>query len=322
MPRILIIGAGGFLGSRLVTRLTGDTTFRTIGVGRSKRPESHHGDWVQVDVIDLPMLQSIINKDDIIINCSGIVSYNPADDEEMLKVNEDGTNNLVIASLDAKVAHFIHISSIAVFGQRVPGEVISEKNMWIKSPDNSQYAISKFKSEQQVWRGIQEGLKATLLNPSFILGGFQNFRSSAKIIKTIHHNNRYHPRGSNGFVDVDDVVNAVLAVIEGQYSGERFIINGQNLSYADLYRMASASLNIPFDSKPLPTYLERYLPILDAIRSLVTGKKREIFRDTVKASRRQRSFNNSKSTNVLGLSYRPIETTIKNTVDAYLKTLS
>lgn len=320
MPRILVIGAGGFLGENIVDRLgSSDERHEIVGLGRSKPPSSFPGKWIQADVTDLPLLESIFEEGDIVINCSGIVSYHPRDDQKMLKINEEGTANIVVACQNKKVSHLIHMSSIAVFGQRIPGETMSEKSIWVKSPDNTQYAISKFKSEQQVWRGIHDGLKATILNPAFILGRFNTIKSTAGIIQLIHKNNIYHPRGTNGFVDIDDVSSAVLKTLNGDFAGQRFILCGSNQTYENLYRQVCLALQIPFRAKPLPKFLEPYLPFLDGIRALVTGKKRQIFADTVKASRLTRVFDNSKSKEVLGISYTPFETTIQQSVASYLK---
>lgn len=320
MPRILVIGAGGFLGENIVDRLSSsDEHHQIVGLGRSKQPTSFAGKWIQADVTDLPLLESIFEEGDIVINCSGIVSYHPRDDQKMLKINEDGTANIVVACQNKNVSHLVHMSSIAVLGQRVPGETMSEKSIWVKSPDNTQYAISKFKSEQQVWRGIHDGLKATILNPAFILGKFNSIKSTAGIIPLIHKNNIFHPRGANGFVDIDDVSSAVLKVLNGDFAGERFILCGSNQTYENLYRQVCLSLQIPFKSKPLPKFIEPYLPFLDGIRAMVTGNKRQIFSDTVKASRLTRVFDNRKSKEVLGMEYTPFETTIQQSVASYLK---
>ena len=53
------------------------------------------------------------------------------------------------------------------------------------NPHNSNYAISKYLSEQEVWRGIQEGLPAVIINPSVILGPGDWRKGSSKIFQKV-----------------------------------------------------------------------------------------------------------------------------------------
>jgi len=76
----------------------------------------------------------------------------------------------VKASIDAKISKLCFVSSIAACGQPERGEVIDEETQWKECESRSAYSRSKFYSEAEVWKGIQAGLNAVIVNPGVILG--------------------------------------------------------------------------------------------------------------------------------------------------------
>ena len=323
MARIVITGAGGLLGSSLISELAKHDEFEILGLVRSgvSIPKSFPQNvlYQEADVLDFLGLEAIFNADDIVIHCAAIVSYDVKEVSKMLKVNELGTANVVSAAMNKNIKKLIHISSVATLTQKKNGEIITEHNIWSDHPEASQYAISKFKAEQEVWRGIYEGLNATILNPSFILGADDFNKSSLKIINTVANNNLFYPRGSNGFVDIVDVTNAIIETVRNDYFGERFVISGANLSYKSLYQMFMKGLGRKFNSMPLPSFTDRFIVFADFLKSLIPGQKRVIWRDTVNATKQERTFDNTKSIQVLGMKYKPIEETITSMSIKYLQ---
>lgn len=322
MGRFVVTGAGGLLGGRLLSVLTKEGNRKVIGLVRNQKPHIESNDsleFIEVDVLDLVALEQAFEEGDTVIHCAAIVTYDSQHYDKMLKVNELGTANVVAAAMNNNVKKLIHISSVATLSQKNPGDMIDETNIWIDQPTASQYAISKFKAEQEVWRGFYEGLNATILNPSFILGCDDFSKSSLRIMNTVAYNNTFYPRGSNGFVDINDVTDAVLKVIEKDYCGQRFIISGANLSYENLYKLFIGGLGKKFKSRPLPRWTDNIIVFADFFRAMLPGKSRAIWKDTVNATKQQRVFDNKKSVEVLGMKYKPIEQTISEMAQEFLK---
>ena len=82
----------------------------------------------------------------------------------MHRINVKGTSNIINACLENNIKKLGFVSSVAAIGRKGNG-IYSESNNWVESGDNSYYAISKYKAENEVWRGIQEGLNAVITNP-------------------------------------------------------------------------------------------------------------------------------------------------------------
>ena len=87
----------------------------------------------------------------------------------MRKINIGGTTNIVNACLEHKVKKLAFISSVASIGRDGKSKY-SEKNKWNAGKENSFYALTKYKAENEVWRGIEEGLSAVITNPGIIIG--------------------------------------------------------------------------------------------------------------------------------------------------------
>ena len=90
-----------------------------------------------------------------------------------------------------------------------------KKRKWEESNTNTHYAISKYRGELEVWRGISEGLNAVILNPSTILGFGDWNDGSCALFKTVYNEFGWYSPGINGFVDVEDVAK-VICIDDGK----------------------------------------------------------------------------------------------------------
>jgi dihydroflavonol-4-reductase len=126
--------------------------------------------WVEGDIEDMASLEDAMEGADKVYHCAAIVSFLPQDRSAMLRVNVEGTANVVNACLQKQVSKLCHVSSIASLGRNSTSDLVNEETHWKTSPQNSWYAISKYGAEREVWRGAEEGLKVVVVNPSVILG--------------------------------------------------------------------------------------------------------------------------------------------------------
>jgi len=113
---------------------------------------------------------------DEVYHCAALISFDPKDEEQLRKNNIEGTANIVNFCLTYKVKKLCYVSSIAALGNLKENEtVLTEQSEWNPESNHSDYAISKYGAEMEIWRGQQEGLKVVLVNPGVILGfGFLN----------------------------------------------------------------------------------------------------------------------------------------------------
>jgi nucleoside-diphosphate-sugar epimerase len=141
--------------------------------------------WVEGDILDVALLERYLAGVEQVYHCAALVSYQPRDEEKLLRINQEGTANLVNAALAAGVKRLCHISSVAAMGRKTGKRLTDEKTAWERKANKSNYSLSKFLSEQEVWRGMAEGLPAVIVNPSIILGPSKAKQSSGMLVNIL-----------------------------------------------------------------------------------------------------------------------------------------
>jgi len=238
--KIFITGGTGFLGAYIIKEL--------VEKGYSVRA-LHRGqhlpffiasdiidkvEWVTGNVLDPSSLGDAMGSIDVVIHAAAKVSFNGREKKELFKTNIDGTANMVNIALENNVKRFVYISSVAAIGRNNNGELVSEQTKWEEGKLNTFYAVSKYHAEMEVWRGMGEGLDVVVLNPGTIIGYGDWNTSSCAIFKNTYKEFPWYTTGINGFVSVGDVARATVLLMESNFSGERFIVNGDNWSFHQL----------------------------------------------------------------------------------------
>ncbi|MDC1533955.1 NAD-dependent epimerase/dehydratase family protein [Polaribacter sp.] len=253
---ILVTGGTGLVGAHLLYHLAKTapeiraiyrTEEKIIGV---KKIFSTYTDdpslfakitWLKADITDVPAMIPAFVGVEKVYHCAAFISFNSKDYIKMRKVNIHGTAIIVNLSIDAKIKKLCFVSSIACIGNSIQGNPITEENEWNKELDNSGYAITKFGAETEVWRASQEGVEVVVVNPGVILGsGFWD-TGSGKIFSSVSKGLRYYTEGVTGFVGVNDVVKAMILLMDSEVKNERFILVSQNKSFKEiLFSIADA----------------------------------------------------------------------------------
>lgn len=293
--------------------------------GKDDPPSDQTGadlvEWVEGDVLDLPSLEEAIHGIDWVIHGAGIISFDRRDAQLMRQVNVEGTANVVNLCLDYGVEKLLHVSSVAALGRSKPGQTISETSKWERSPYNTRYGISKFLGEQEVWRGIEEGLSAVIVNPSIILGPGRWDQGPARFFPMLHGGFPFYPLGATALVDARDVASMILALLESDIKGERFIATAGHLTYKSLFELITTHLNLPAPRYALHPFLQ-YLGLwASQLKSLWSKERGLVTRETIRQSALEFYYDHSKSQKRLGFEYTPIEQTIAYTAERYLTSL-
>ncbi len=267
-------------------------------------------DWFPADILDHPALSEALEGISRVYHCVAIVSFDPSERNKVIKDNIESTANIVNLCLDNNLEKLCHVSSVSAIGNRYDGEPASEEDFWKPSKRRHAYSISKFHSEMEVWRGIEEGLNAVIVNPSVILGPGNWKRGSAAFFTRIQKGLKYYTGGMTGFVDVRDVCRCMIGLMESDISGERFIINSENIYYRDLFNMIADALEKPRPSKYASRQLVEAGWRLEWLRSRLTFSKPLLTRETARSGRSISRFSNEKIRKALGCGFFPVRETI------------
>ena len=255
---VLVTGGTGLVGAHLLLHLAeSETTVRAIyrepkSIEKTKSLFKLYQkeylfskiDWVQADIIDVPTLEIAFKNVDFVYHCAGLISYDPNDEDLLRKVNIEGTANIVNFCIDNKIKKLCHVSSIAALGNQQSHETeISEETEWNPETAHSDYAISKYGAEMEIWRGQQEGLDVVIVSPGVIFGaGFWN-QGSGLFFSYIKNEFPFYTNGSTGYVGVTDVVKIMIRLMNSTIVSERFTVVAENLTFKKVIFLIAENLN-------------------------------------------------------------------------------
>ncbi len=275
--------------------------------------------WINGDITDYLSVEDAVKDADFVFHTAAMVSFKPKDKNLMIYNNVQGTANIVNACLNTGVKKLCHVSSVAALGFAEEGKLLTEDIELSDFNSVSDYAVSKFKSEREVWRGIAEGLNAVIINPSIILGSGNWNTGSPRLIKAVWDGLKFYTKGVNGFVDVRDVAEIMILLTESNISGERFIVNSENSAFREVFNIIADELNKKRPYIYANSLMLHSLKNFDALRYFLTGKEPRVTKYTLKSAREKHGCSNAKIKSALNYDFIKIEESIKNFCQIFLK---
>jgi nucleoside-diphosphate-sugar epimerase len=244
----------------------------------------------------------------------------------MYQVNVQGTANVVNAAIEKNISRLVHISSVAALGRSKSGGHINEEREWQQSNINTHYAISKYKAEMEVWRGIGEGLSAVIINPSTVLGYGDWDTSSCRIFKTVYNEFPWYSTGINGFVDIEDVARTTVLLMQSDIREQRFIANGDNWSFQQLLNTIADGFGKKHPHRRATPFVGSLAWRMEKFKTLFSGEMPLLTRESAKVAHSHTFFENDKLLKAFPqFSFTPLQESIQKTCKKYLhaiKTLS
>lgn len=331
----LITGATGLVGSHVLSELlkqgekvcalkreTSDiSSVNEILAGNQIPPGTIAGvEWVVGDVLDLSSLEKALEGVDEVFHCAAMVSFHPEDSAMMLEINVEGTANVVNLCLEKGIKKLCYVSSIAALGNTKNGELITEKTRFRSGSNESRYSLSKHLSEMEVWRGIEEGLNAVIVNPCIIVGPGAWGKSSTDIFPKVWNGHvKFFPEGGNAFVDVRDVAVSMINLMKSGIHSERFILMSENLSYKTFFEMVADGLGRPRAKIRISPFLAELGWRAEFIRSKIVGRKALITKEIARSACQTRLYSSEKIKKALGTGFKPITQSVKETCSVFLR---
>lgn len=327
---ILVTGGTGLVGAHILYYLTSKkervrATFRdsnkktdVLRLFKYYNPEEASKlfeliDWIQIDITDIDQASIAVNGCNEVYHTAALVSFQKKDYAEMLKTNKYGTQNLVNCSLASNVKKFAFVSSTAAIGTPKTG-CANETNLWKSSSKNSNYSVTKYLAEMEVWRAANEGLNICIINPSIILGPGNINQSSTELFKTIRDGLTYYPSGSNAFVDVRDVSQLLIKMMENNYFNERVLAVGENKTFINVFNKIAKAFDVKPPSKKLPHWLANFAIYTEKILSFIGRRTPRITKESTRSSFDQQCYDNNKAKSMLDYKFRSLDDSIENAV--------
>ncbi len=239
MQTAFVTGGTGFLGLNLVELLKGEG-WRVVAIHRSgssiERLKELGAELVPVGLDDTRALAAAMPEGvDAVFHVAGDLSMWRGNDARQYKVNVEGTRNVVEAALERGARRFIHTSSVAAYGLGNP--VVDERTPSTALESSNGYFRTKWLGEQEVRKGIQNGLDAVIMNPGNIMGPYDT-TSWARMFRLLKDGKLPGvPPGSGSFCHVREVAGAHLSAVAKGRSGENYLLGGTDATYVELVRI-------------------------------------------------------------------------------------
>jgi dihydroflavonol-4-reductase len=314
--RVLVTGATGFLGVAICKELLA----RGHAVRALVRPASAlaglEGLGVEVargDVLDAGSVRAALAGEDAVVHAAGIARIG-ADARETFEVNVRGTEVVLGAALDARVARAVLTSSTSVTGGTRAPAIADESTPGTAEALGIGYFVSKLRSERAGLALAARGLPLVVVRPSFVLGPGDTHGSSASVLTAIAR--RRLPgwvEGGASFCDVRDVARGHAEALERGRVGEVYVLGGHNLEIAEMVRRVAALAGVPPPSRiPYPVALA--VAALQEAAAKARGRRARTTRDLVRSARLYTFASSAKAQRELGYAIRPFDDMVRDTL--------
>jgi nucleoside-diphosphate-sugar epimerase len=333
MPKALVTGITGMLGAHVAMELL-VSGYEVVGLFRGETSkqktqtifelynlsnEFEKIQWQFGDITKIETLDDAFEGINEVYHCAAFISFRPQDEDRMYSANVHGTRNLVDVALTHPIRKFCHVSSTAAVGSNQFEELTTEKHVW-KKDEASSYAYTKKYAEIEVWRGIEEGLNAVIVNPCIIIGPGDWNQGSPHLVQKVDNGLKYQVPGANAFVDVRDVASTMRKLMESDISSERFLLIGENATFQRLFEAIATKLNRKAPYKEVSKSFARLLSVIEYWRSKIFGSYPMITKDSVESAFGTAKYSNEKILDQMDISFRSLEEMVENTVEHYINT--
>jgi nucleoside-diphosphate-sugar epimerase len=192
-----------------------------------------------------------------------------AHDANQTATNVTGTRNVINAARKRGANRFVFTSTASAYG-RQDGPLSEESqstamNSWIN------YERSKWLSEEEVRKGVREGLSAVIMNPCAVFGPYDT-SVWGRVFGVIKAGKlALIPPGSVPINHVAEVARAHIAAVERGRSGENYILNGEHASFATIFRGMARVMGVELNAPVVPGFVFRGMARVAALIATVRG---------------------------------------------------
>ncbi len=320
---VLVTGATGLVGSHLALFLVQKgklvrATYRDLeSISYTKSIFKYYEqeflfeqiEWIQADILDVPALENAFKDVTHVYHCAALISFDRADEEQLRQANIVGTANIANSCIAFGVEKLCFVSSIASLGDLKNNEtIINEETDWNPEMHHSDYAITKYGAEMEIWRAQQEGLKTIIVNPGVIIGptiAGKEEHGSAAILTNIKNELPFYTKGSSAFVAIPDVVKCMYLLMQSEISGERFALFEKNYAFHNLANAIADIYQVKHPWKYASPWMTALTWRLDYLLGKF-GKKRLLFKDMTLALHSDNKYSNEKIRTTLRYEFKNV----------------
>lgn len=310
--RIFVTGATGYLGSALCRRWVTDRHEVTALVRPTSRRE--HLDTLGVrccvgDVGDRRSMREGMSGADWVVHAAAALDPRaPAD--EVRRTNVDGTANVASLAFKLGVGRFLSISSMAVFGGSPADGSPADEDSPVLLPFPSSYSATKHAGQRKVEQLADQGLRVDTVYPSLVYGPPAKSRGANTLLYRIL--TRRMPAIVGGkqiscWVYIDDVVEAIVRVMDRSEAGARLLLTGEAATVDTLVSKVCSLAGVRPPRWRLSVNAAEVLVLIMRVYYGLSGRRPPFTRQQLASLRRHWNFDDSRARAQLGWQPRGLD---------------
>ena len=318
--KVFVTGGTGFVGRAIVARLIADGR-EVVALARSTAADAAlqraGATPVAGDVLDEERLASSMAGCEVVYHAAGLNAFCLSDPSPLFRVNVGGSLAVLRASSRAGVRRVVYTSSASAVGE-APGTIGREDSPH-RGVFMSNYERSKYQAERAVLGAAPAyGVEVVAVNPSSVQGPGRTSGTGRLLIDYLNGRLRLFVDTTLSLVDIADcAAGHVLAETAG-VAGERYILNGSCLTSGAALDLLARVSGVRHRVRNLPP------AVASAGAAAVEGVCRllrrtpPVCREQARAVAHGHVYDGSRAARELGLTYTPVEETLRRTVEWYL----
>ena len=322
--KAFVTGGTGLLGWNLVDQLLeqGHSVKALVRSEERARllPESGQLEIVVGNLEDVPAFGDDLEGCDVVLHCAGYhreCSASGDHREALRRINVDATVSLIEAAREHGVGNFVFVSSNGATGAPPNGSAQTESCPYDNQNDNA-YFRSKVEAERAIDQVLARdpGMRVVVIRPAMMVGPNDAGPSPAGQVlrRLLRGEMPVVLPGNLVVVDARDVASAVLAAATRGVSGDRFIVGGRAVTFLELASTVEAAAGVPAPRRRPPYPVALAMLTLAAVAGRVSGHLAPVSPADLRRMRHLRAPDSSKAARVLGVEFRPLTETIRDTV--------
>jgi dihydroflavonol-4-reductase len=325
--RVFVTGATGLLGSNLVRELRARGT-RVRALVRSAEKARRYLADADVELV-VGDMERVAEFKHLLSDCQAVFHtaayfreyYQPGDhDAQLERINVQGTLELMRAADARGVRVFVHTSSSGAVGVNPDGGPADEDTAPGALQNHNLYFRSKVSGDRaiQAWQP-PNGMRVLEILPGWMWGpGDAAPTASGQLaLDFVAKKVPVVPEGGTNVVDARDVAIAMIAASTCAQHGSRFLVAGEFRSLERVLQDLQTITQVRAPRLKVPFGLAMAYAYFEEIRAKLTGGKLLVSREALQLLRAQHSVSSARAQRALGVTFRPFEETLRDTLVWY-----
>jgi dihydroflavonol-4-reductase len=313
-PNVAVTGASGHVGANLIRLLLQQNrTVRVLVRHDTRAMEGLNVERIHGDLSDPDTLRKLCDGVDSVFHAAGTISLLRKPEPGLAKDNVDGTRNMVQAALACNVKRFVHFSTIHIFSPNPPNQPVDENRALVDPSTAAGYDASKKLSDDEVLKGIQQGLNAVIVNPTAVMGphDYKPSQLGGVLRRLFQRRFQFLVHAGYYWIDVDDVaLGSILAEEKGR-TGERYLLAGHYHPFHEVVDMIENILGKPVPHAIVPMWLAQLAAPFAQLFGRLTRKSPIFTPYTLDTLLNHQQISDAKARSELGFQPRSLQETLE-----------